>query len=111
MDQLIKTELKRRLWLVILFLSLLFSLLLSPALLISYDSTTESGEASEEVVTETINLSEQVESYRPLMKKYTEAEGIPQMTELLLAIMMVESHGRGQDVMQSSGATRFLISV
>lgn len=102
MEQLVKNEIKRRLWPMIVIPSLIAGLIVSPVLLSSYDSTTESGESSGEVVTETINLSEQVESYRPLMKKYTEAEGIPELTDLLLAIMMVESRGQGQDVMQSS---------
>ena len=47
-------------------------------------------------------LSEEVQGYRGKMKKYAKREKISDYVDTLLAIMMVESEGRGNDVMQSS---------
>jgi preprotein translocase subunit Sec61beta len=50
----------------------------------------------------TSTLSEAVLGYRGQVKKCAEKEGIKEYTDVLLAIMMVESEGEGKDVMQSS---------
>lgn len=47
-------------------------------------------------------LSSEVTRYEPIVKKFAEQYGIADYTGLLLAIMQVESGGRGADVMQSS---------
>lgn len=48
------------------------------------------------------NLSSEVMRYEPTVKKFAEQYEIADYTGLLLAIMQVESGGRGADVMQSS---------
>ncbi|GEM_PF-1311646 len=47
-------------------------------------------------------LSDEVLSFRPMVKKYAAQYGISGYTDELLAIMQVESRGQGNDVMQSS---------
>jgi|GEM_PF-1056902 len=49
-----------------------------------------------------VNLSSQVETYRPLVAKYAREQGIEEYVPYLLAIMQVESGGSGGDPMQSS---------
>lgn len=48
------------------------------------------------------NLSDSVLGYRDLVEKYAKQSGIGDYVDTLLAIMMVESEGMGEDVMQSS---------
>lgn len=48
-----------------------------------------------------IGLSEEVVGYAPVVEKYAEEYEIDDYEEYLLAIMQVESGGRGKDVMQS----------
>lgn len=48
------------------------------------------------------NLSEEVLAYRDTLEKYAEKAGVFDYVDTLLAIMMVESEGRGKDVMQAS---------
>ena len=48
------------------------------------------------------SLSDEVLSYRSTVEKYAKKEGISEYVDTLLAIMMVESEGKGRDVMQSS---------
>ena len=48
------------------------------------------------------NLSEEVLAYRDTLEKYAEKAGVSDYVDTLLAIMMVESEGRGNDVMQAS---------
>ncbi|MEV2909263.1 lysozyme family protein [Paenibacillus larvae] len=50
----------------------------------------------------TVNVSEEVLRYQPLVEQYAKQEGIPEYVGILLAIMMQESGGRGNDPMQSS---------
>lgn len=51
----------------------------------------------------TVNpVSREVEEYEPLIRKYADQYGIGEYTELLKAVMMQESAGRGADPMQSS---------
>ncbi|MBQ9887255.1 MAG: bifunctional lysozyme/C40 family peptidase [Lachnospiraceae bacterium] len=49
-----------------------------------------------------MNLSEEVLAYRPQIEQYAARYGISGYVPYLLAIMQVESGGRGKDVMQSS---------
>ncbi len=50
----------------------------------------------------TSTLSEEVLAYRDTVEKYAEQEGVEDYVDVLMAIMMVESEGDGEDVMQSS---------
>lgn len=47
-------------------------------------------------------VSEEVERYEPLIRKYANQYGIGEYVELIKAVMMQESGGRGLDPMQSS---------
>lgn len=78
------------------FLLLLFVLI---GVLISSDDEKKSSNESD--VT-TIGLSAEVLAYRPLVEKYCKESGISEYVDYVLAIMMVESGGKGSDVMQAS---------
>ncbi|MGX5575011.1 lysozyme family protein [Bacillus toyonensis] len=74
------------------------------------------GSSSQEQVSGNIgaskNLSPEVEKWRGLVEKEAAAQGMQDFVNLLLAIIQIESRGTGTpDIMQSSGATRFSISV
>lgn len=47
-------------------------------------------------------VSEEVQAYEPLIRLYAEQHGIPEYVELIMAVMMTESGGKGSDPMQSS---------
>ena len=47
-------------------------------------------------------LSAEVEEYRPLIRLYAAQHGIPEYEDLIAAVMMQESGGRGTDPMQCS---------
>ena len=47
-------------------------------------------------------VSAEVESYTPVIEKYAKEYGIPEYVELIKAVMMQESGGRGTDPMQAS---------
>ena len=47
-------------------------------------------------------VSAEVEAYEPLMQKYAKQYGIPEYVELIKAVMMQESGGRGLDPMQAA---------
>ena len=49
-----------------------------------------------------IPVSEEVEQYSPLISRYAKEYGISEYTELIKAVMMQESGGRGSDPMQAS---------
>lgn len=49
-----------------------------------------------------IPVSKEVEQYSPLISKYAKEYGINEYTELIKAVMMQESGGRGSDPMQAS---------
>lgn len=49
-----------------------------------------------------VQLSAEVIAYRPLIRQYAEKYGISEYVELILAVMMQESGGRGLDPMQAS---------
>ena len=50
-------------------------------------------------------VSEEVEAYEPTIRKYAEKYGIPDYVELIKAVMMQESGGRGLDPMQCAEGT------
>lgn len=58
--------------------------------------------ATLEQTSENTNLSPEVLQYKTLVEKYAKEAGISDQVPVLLAIMMVESGGRGMDVFQSS---------
>ena len=47
-------------------------------------------------------VSAEVEVYRPVIQRYADQHGIGEYVELLMAVMMQESGGKGNDPMQSS---------
>ena len=47
-------------------------------------------------------VSAEVEAYEPLIQQYARQHGIPEYTELIKAVMMQESGGRGNNPMQAS---------
>ena len=47
-------------------------------------------------------VSAEVEAYEPLIQKYVKQYGIPEYVELIKAVMMQESGGRGLDPMQAA---------
>ena len=47
-------------------------------------------------------VSAEVEAYEPFIQQYARQHGIPEYTELIKAVMMQESGGRGNDPMQAS---------
>jgi hypothetical protein len=50
----------------------------------------------------TLNVSDEVLAYRPAVERIAAKYGMGQYVELILAVMMQESGGRGTDVMQAS---------
>lgn len=52
--------------------------------------------------TTVLPVSAEVEAYEPLIRQYATQYGIPEYVELIKAVMMQESGGRGLDPMQSS---------
>ncbi|PRO39517.1 bifunctional lytic transglycosylase/C40 family peptidase [Bacillus sp. LLTC93] len=59
-------------------------------------------EPSNDNIGSTINISPEVEKYRSAVQKEAAANGIPELTNLLLALIMQESGGRYLDIMQAS---------
>lgn len=47
-------------------------------------------------------VSAEVQAYEPMIQKYAKEHGIPEYVELIKAVMMQESGGRGTDPMQAS---------
>lgn len=47
-------------------------------------------------------VSAEVQAYEPLIQKYAKQHGIPEYVELVKAVMMQESGGRGNDPMQAA---------
>ncbi len=86
-------------WLIISSLPfLLFLSFLLMFLLISSDS--DSSFEPPNVIG--VSLSEDVLKHRPMVEKYAKKYDVEDYINYLLAIMMVESGGKGKDVMQSS---------
>ena len=61
--------------------------------------------ATEEVkqVAKAVNVYQSVMYYQPVVQKYAEQNGIPEYTDVLLAIMQVESGGKLTDIRQKKG--------
>ena len=61
--------------------------------------------ATEEVkqVAKAVNVYQSVMYYQPVVQKYAEQNGIPEYTDVLLAIMQVESGGKLTDIMLCCG--------
>ncbi|AND11240.1 lysozyme family protein [Bacillus thuringiensis] len=60
------------------------------------------------------NLPPEVMRWQSMVEQECAAQGVPELVPYVLAIIMVESNGISEklpDIMQSSGATRFSISV
>lgn len=76
---------------VLIVLSFFILILTSVMVLISHSGNTG---------TEKINA--EVNAWRPAVQKYAETYGIPEYVDVILAIMMVETGGKGLDIMQSS---------
>lgn len=81
---------------------ILVGLLLPFLLLFSVVLTSEEEDASAFQLGEGQNLSAEVLGYVPLVEKYCREYNISDQVSTILAIMMVESGGKGNDVMQSS---------
>ena len=60
------------------------------------------GDSSLEVEDGLLSVSADVLKHKPLVEKYATLEGIEEYIQLILAIIQVESGGKGNDVMQSS---------
>lgn len=79
---------------------LLFSLVLFFGVLISAEDDDGGGGSSSWVTG--MNLSAEVLKHQPMVEKYAREYGISEYVPYLLAIIQVESGGKGNDVMQSS---------
>ncbi|MGP4080101.1 lysozyme family protein [Pseudalkalibacillus sp. R45] len=80
---------------VALLFGLLFMLLMWADNLVNNHSTSLDGEG-------TANLSQEVLQHKPSVEKYAKEFGIEEHVGILLALMMHESGGRGDDPMQAS---------
>jgi cell wall-associated NlpC family hydrolase len=95
---------KRKLWLILgaVFI-VLFSLLIFVAVFISNEEDGGSGDNG--INLSGTNLSQEVLNHQPMVEKYAKNYKIERYVGDLLAIMQVESGGRGTDVMQSMAST------
>lgn len=75
----------------------IFSLILFIGIIASEDE--DSFNSSPDI---TLNVSDEVLAHKPMVEKYCKEYGISDYVNYILAIMQVESGGKGQDVMQSS---------
>lgn len=82
------------------FLSLFFLFFVLLFGLILFSEEDEGSNTSNDVVG--LNVSQEVLQYQSLVEKYCKEFGIPDHVKTILAIMQVESGGKGSDVMQSS---------
>lgn len=83
-----------------LLLSFLFGLGLLFMVILGGTNKQESTQISEEIVT--VGLPKEVLQYESIVKAEAEKNKIPDKVKVLLAIMAVETGGKGNDVMQSS---------
>ncbi|AXI10718.1 hypothetical protein CUC15_18000 [Oceanobacillus zhaokaii] len=92
-----KKTLKKALFQSFITMILLFGVffVISIISMVNYDT-------KHEAVNPGPRISDEVYNYRPLVDKYAEEHGIADYVDVLLAIMMQESGGRGNDPMQSS---------
>ncbi|RDW20456.1 lysozyme family protein [Oceanobacillus chungangensis] len=92
-----KKTIKKALLQSFLIMMLFFGVFLVISILsiVNYDTNYE-------MVNKGPRISDEVYNYRPLVDKYADEHGISDYVDVLLAIMMQESGGRGNDPMQSS---------
>ena len=64
----------------------------------------DTGNSGTSATEEVKQVAKAVNVYQPVVQKYAEQNGIPEYTDVLLAIMQVESGGKLTDIMQSSGS-------
>ncbi len=76
-----------------------FSLLTFVALFVADEPQSDSPNEFEDGL---LSVSEDVLKHKPLVEKYAKLEGIEEYIQLILAIIQIESGGKGNDVMQSS---------
>lgn len=82
-------------------LSVVFAVLLFLLIFVAvFISDGDSGDSSD-IDLAGSNLSQEVLAHKPMVEKYAKEYGIEEYVNYLLAIMQVESDGRGTDVMQS----------
>ncbi|WP_239257318.1 bifunctional lytic transglycosylase/C40 family peptidase [Listeria ilorinensis] len=62
----------------------------------------DGSKGNEEVPSISIGLPEETLKYKPIVEKYCKEYGISEYVDYVLAIMAVESGGKGNDVMQAS---------
>lgn len=79
---------------------ILFSIALFFGVLISAEDDDRGNEFSPPITG--MNLSAEVLKHQPMVEKYARENGISEYVNVLLAIIQVESGGKGNDVMQSS---------
>ncbi|UOQ48433.1 lysozyme family protein [Gracilibacillus caseinilyticus] len=77
-----------------LIFGVLFMILAIAGSFVQQDGGLEGGEA--------VNLSEEVLAYRPIVEEYATEYGVEEYVGIILALMMQESGGRGDDPMQAS---------
>lgn len=81
--------------------SLFFSLLLFVTIVFAEEDDTRSSREEMNQIGG-LNVSAEVLAHRPTVEKYCKEFGIEEYVNYILAIMQVESGGKGEDVMQSS---------
>ena len=64
----------------------------------------DTGNSGTSATEEVKQVAKAVNVYQSVVQKYAEQNGIPEYTDVLLAIMQVESGGKLTDIMQSSGS-------
>lgn len=86
----------RKITIRVFALVILMSILLVSVSLYTYNGEFKKGKIVEHI------FSKKVEQYRPTVKKYAKEFQVDDHVDVLLAMMMQESGGRGDDPMQSS---------
>lgn len=89
----------------LIVLGTVFAALLSLIIFVAVFISDEDSEYNRDIGLVGSNLSQEVLAHKPMVEKYAREYGIEQYVNYLLAIMQVESGGRGTDVMQSIEST------
>ncbi len=96
-------QLRRQKILLFASVGLILAIILAKWVSASFETASDPMSLEENVnIALTANLSSEVMDYQDLIEQYAAKEGISGYVNLLLAIMQVESGGKGSDVMQSS---------
>lgn len=80
----------------------LLALILVLVLMAGHEESGSSGTGSNAGDYNVVNVSGEVLSYRSLVERFAVQYGVSDYVNLILAVMMQESGGRGQDVMQAA---------